>query len=79
MDQNLGMLNSYLFDQMERLNDEEMTDDELKKEVIRSQAMTNVAGKVIDNASLALKAAEFSSEQFGNETEMPKLLGAENV
>lgn len=52
----LSDLNNLLFEQMERLGDADST-EELEKEVKRSDAMTDISGKVIENASLALKAA----------------------
>lgn len=78
MEQNLSALNGYLFDQLDRLNEEDMTEEQLKKEVIRSKAVSDVAGKVIDNANLALQASKFEAIQFGEEQELPKLLGTEN-
>ena len=33
MKNTLGDLNNYLFEQMERLNDEEMTEEEFQKEI----------------------------------------------
>ena len=49
-------LNNHMFMQLERLNDEELSGDNLKQEIERSKAMANVARQVIDNASLALDA-----------------------
>lgn len=77
MEQNLSALNSYLFDQLDRLNEPDMPEDELKKEVIRSKAVSDVAGKVIENANLALQASKFEAVQFGEEQELPKLLGTD--
>ena len=45
MRNNLVDLNNHLFEQMERLNDDELTDDQLHKEIERSKAMANIATK----------------------------------
>ncbi|GEO58495.1 hypothetical protein [Companilactobacillus bobalius] len=49
-------LNNHLFEEMERLNDDSLSDEELNKEVLRSKAMTNVGDKIIQNANVMLKA-----------------------
>lgn len=49
-------LNDHLFEQLERLNDEDLTGDELIEEINRSKAITDVATKIIDNGNLVLKA-----------------------
>lgn len=58
MKNTLSDLNNALFAQIERLNDEDLTPEKLKTEVERSKAMTDVAQKIIDNASLQLEAAQ---------------------
>lgn len=47
-------LNNILFEQLERLNDEDLTDEKLKEEINRSKAMGDIAHQVISNARLAL-------------------------
>ena len=49
-------LNNHLFEQLERLNDEELNGDNLDNEIKRAQAMTGVANQIICNARLALDA-----------------------
>ena len=65
-------LNNHLFEQMERLNDEELTDEELEKEIKRSEAMVDISQQIIDNAHIMLKATEINLEYGKNVT--PKLL-----
>ncbi|HJA91326.1 MAG TPA: hypothetical protein H9948_11115 [Candidatus Jeotgalibaca merdavium] len=69
----LSDLNNHLFEQLERLNDDELNQEELEKEIKRSTAMTNVAKNIIDNAQLILKAEEFRTE-YGGKVKTPKLL-----
>lgn len=47
-------VNNYLFEALERLNDDEMDVEMLEKEIKRSDAVTRVAKTIIDNTSLAL-------------------------
>ncbi|MCG8636265.1 MAG: hypothetical protein MI863_20705 [Desulfobacterales bacterium] len=49
-------LNNHLFEQIERLNDDDLTGDDLSQEIKRSQAMSNCAAQIVNNAALALKA-----------------------
>lgn len=75
MEQNLAMLNGYLYEQLERLNDPDLDDEGIKREVVRGQAMSNLASKIIDNAELALKAQQFASDVLDANYELPKMLG----
>ncbi|MDD6383985.1 hypothetical protein ACVRZC_01665 [Streptococcus hyointestinalis] len=61
----LSDLNNHLFMALERLNDEELTEDEIVKETERAKAITNVAGKIIDNGRLILDAQKVSAEFNG--------------
>lgn len=67
-------LNNHLFMAMERLNDEELKGDDLKREIERSKAMSSIAGAIVSNASLALDAAKFRDSSMGDASTMPKLL-----
>ena len=55
MKNTLSDLNNYLFETLERLLDDGLTDEEMKREITRSQAVTSVAETVIHNGELALK------------------------
>lgn len=65
-------LNDHLFEQLERLNDDELTGEELEKEIRRSDAMKDIAKQIIDNANVVLKATELNAE-FG-QGEAPRML-----
>lgn len=71
----LMALNNHLFEQMERLNNDDLSIDELKKETVRGKAMIAVAGKIIDNAKLALEAQKFVQEYAEENPELPKMIG----
>ena len=55
MKNKLSDLNNHLFEELERLNDEDLTGDALMEEIKRSEAITDIAGKIIENGSLVLK------------------------
>jgi hypothetical protein len=58
----LANLNDHLFEQLERLNDDDLTGEDLTREIGRAQAMCNVAGQIIANGRLVLDAAKASDE-----------------
>ena len=71
----LGDLNNHLFAQLERLNNEELKGEELKEELMRANAITNVAKEIISNGNLMLQATKLQVETLGrSQTNMPKML-----
>lgn len=56
MENKLTDLNNILFEQIERLNDDDLHGEALKQQIKRSQAIENVAGMIIANANTVLKA-----------------------
>lgn len=60
-------LNNYLFETLERLTDDEMKEEQMQKEITRSQAVTSVASTIIQNGELALKTMKHLNE-IGIET-----------
>lgn len=78
MKNTLSDLNNYLFESIERLNDDNLTDEELEKEIKRSEAVQKVAKTIIDNGTLALNAKKHLDEYgAGGNIELP-LLGMTN-
>jgi hypothetical protein len=51
-------LNDHLFAQIERLSDEEISNEELEKEVGRSEAIVKVSDQIIKTASVSVQAAK---------------------
>lgn len=71
----LGDLNNHIFAQLERLNNEELKGEELKEELMRANAITNVAKEIISNGNLMLQATKLQVETLGrSQTNMPKML-----
>ncbi len=79
MKNTLTDMNNYLFEQLERLMDDELTDEQFEKEVRRSEAVVNVAEKVIENAELSLKVMKHVDEYRGGNGEfLPPMLEAKH-
>jgi|32_taG_2_1085360.scaffolds.fasta_scaffold271105_2 hypothetical protein len=49
-------LNNHLFEQLERLNDREMTAEQLEMESKRAKAMAGVASQILKTAELTIDA-----------------------
>lgn len=72
----LNDLNEYLFQEIDRLTNEDLSAEELDKEIKRSDALQKIAKTVIDNGSLALQAKKYLDEYGqGDNVELP-LIGA---
>lgn len=67
-------LNNLLFEQMERLMDEELTKEQIQTEIERTRAVSNIASTIIQNGALALKAEEMRQEYGAERAELPKFL-----
>jgi hypothetical protein len=72
MKNTLTDLNNYLFETLERLTDADMTEEQMKKEIVRSQAVTSVATTIIQNGELALKTIKHLND-YGIETSKESL------
>lgn len=57
---NLQELNDHLFMCLERLNDDNLTDDQLNKEISRSKAIAEVGKAIVENANLQLQAMKLT-------------------
>ena len=74
MKNTLGDLNNYLFESIERLNDDSLSPEELDKEIKRGEAVQKVAKTIIDNGALALQAKKhFDEYGIDNNVEIPLL------
>ena len=73
MGKNLGSLNDYLFEELERLNNTEIinNDDKLIKEINRSKAISNIATNIINNANVVVEV----NKLFNKSDKVPELLG----
>jgi hypothetical protein len=65
MKNKLSDLNNHLFEQIERLNDDELKGDALTTEIGRARAMCEVAGQIISSGRLVLDAIKAADELPG--------------
>lgn len=77
MKNSLVDLNNHLFAQIERLSEEGLDGEELKKEVGRAKSMVSVSSQIVNNGRLMLDAAKFRAEYAGQkpEKDIPDVLG----
>ena len=74
MKNTLSDLNNYLFEAIERINDDELSQEELEREIKRSDAVNKIAKTIIDNGNLALHAKKhFDEYGKGEDVEIPLL------
>jgi hypothetical protein len=66
-------LNDHLFEQLERLNDEDLKGEALEEEISRSRAVAVIASKIIENGSLVLSAVKFEDSRMIDKS-IPKML-----
>lgn len=62
MKNTLSDLNNYLFESIERLNDDNLSEEGLEREIKRSKAVREVASTIIANGTLALQAKRHFDE-----------------
>ena len=72
MKNNLNDLNNYLFEELERLNDDEelSNEDNLNKELKRAKAITGVSTAIVNNAKIILDAKRYADECGKNDKEV---------
>ena len=66
MKNSLKDLNNYLFEQLERVQDDGLDDKEFDKEIARSKAVTNIAAQIIQNGNLLVRACQQAEEYQTN-------------
>jgi len=65
MKNKLTDLNDHLFAALERLGDEDLDDESLRREIERSKAISGIAREVVSNANTVLRAAELNANYAG--------------
>jgi hypothetical protein len=71
-------LNNHLFAQLERLSDENISADDLAKEIQRTDAISQVATQIIDTANVAIDAAKLVADAGGNYANMLPMVDGRN-
>jgi hypothetical protein len=79
MKNTLKDLNNHLFEQLERLNDEDLKGETLQEEIGRAKAISRIASQIIANGSLVLDAQKLRDNKINTDIKLPKMLeGGEN-
>ena len=71
----LADLNNHLFAQLERLGEEELTVEEIHKEVSRGKAISHLASTVINNAKMQIEAMRLVAHGEYTVNELPEFIG----
>ena len=74
MKNTLNDLNNHLFAQLEQLGDEDLKGEELKEELNRSKAVSDVAKNIVSNGNLILQAQKFQDNRLDANATLPKML-----
>lgn len=77
MKNDLIALNNYLFEQIERLNDDDLTDEGLDREIRKSESIVKVSEKIINTSELLFKVMKHTDEYgYGQNRSVPAMLSA---
>ena len=78
MKNTLADLNNILFEQLERLSDDSMTDEELERQLKRTDQIVRVSEKIIANGDLAFRAIQHRDKYYGGgQKTLPPMLEGE--
>ena len=72
MKNKLSDLNNHLFEMIERLNDDDLSDEQLEREIKRANAMTSISSQIINNAKVELEATKIVLD-YSRTAQEPKL------
>jgi hypothetical protein len=74
MKNKLTDLNDILFAQLERLTDDDLTPEAITQELQRTQAVVQIADRIVDTAQLQLDAAKLIAGNGGTVKALPAVL-----
>ena len=70
----LGDLNLHLFEQIERLMDNELTGEQLREEIVRAKAVASIAKEIVATGQLVLDAKKFEDQKLDLDSKPSKML-----
>ena len=70
----LGDLNNHLFEQIERLLDDELQGEKLREEVVRAKAVASIAKEIVATGQLVLDAKKFEDDKINLDSKPSKML-----
>lgn len=62
MKSNLTSLNDMLYEQLERINDDDLKGEELKEQLAKSKMINDVAKTIVANSTLMFRAIKYADE-----------------
>jgi predicted homoserine dehydrogenase-like protein len=68
-------LNDHLFEQLERLNNDDLKGPELEEEIKRAKAMSQVATQIVNGAKTIVDAMRIANSEGMDKNKFSKLLG----
>ena len=74
MKNTLADLNNHLFEALERLNDEDLDEEGIDRELKRTDGMTKIAEQIIKNGELAYKTMVHMDEYGYGDKNVPVML-----
>ena len=72
--ESLTAMNSLLFEQLERLGNDDQKGEQLQEEFKRSKAMADISTRIIQSGELVLRAHMFQDKQLNANATLPKML-----
>lgn len=73
MKHSLSDLNDYLFDMLDEITNYDLSEEQLEKAIRKSEAVANVAEKIIHTGELAVKTMKIMADA-GSEPYVPDML-----
>ena len=71
----LNDLNNHLFEQIERINDDDLSGEELDQAINKAKVISQLAKGVVNNARVMLDAQKHKDEYYGsNNIDVPDIL-----
>lgn len=67
----LSDLNNHLFEQLERLNDESLSNEDLEKEMKRQKSMSEVASNIIEINRISMDAMKLIAKGYIQAKDLP--------
>lgn len=75
MNNTLGDLNNHLFAQLEKLGDDDLSDEKLDEEIRRADAMMKIGKQIVEIGELQFKVMQHMDEYRSDQNrEMPDML-----
>lgn len=71
----LQEMNAILYESLTKLSDESLSQDELKKEIVRSNALTSTAKELLNNINTAMNIMKYADKKQDSIDNICRLTG----